>query len=120
MEKILLNGHSLNESIAMVKNAMTKEEDTRFIVRCKNCSLSIAATKLRNNGVLEVGLRNENDTDWMPLTMCEGTDSKFVLDRPIISNLPVMLLPAMITQFENMDRGDFAVVWDAYDTLATV
>ena len=118
MEAIILNQFSMNETIKMVLDASERKNGTRFRVQCDNCMLSIIARKLPTEvSCIEIGLRSVDDSGWIEI---EGgsDDFPYTIKQPIIGNLPIMLLPAMIMQFQRLDTEDFDMAWEAYETLS--
>jgi hypothetical protein len=110
--KISLNSLKMNEALAMLKEAMTKEETTYFKIQCENCTLSIV-TEYSNADTIEVALRNADDSAWMQLEMDEYTE-----ERPIIRTLPLLALPVFSRQFRTLEIESMAEVWDAWDTIS--
>jgi hypothetical protein len=116
MGKTILNNYKMNDAIAMLKRATESGDRENFVLKCDNCTLSIVAGGMfESREVVEVGLFDQHGKAWLGLKM---GDDGFVLDRPIIYNLPLICFPALARQFKSLAEEDFAEVWDAWDTIA--
>ena len=67
MKKRNLNNCSMNEAIAILKNASMKSERSNFTIQCDNCTLDIVCGALNmSNEVIEVALFAANGETWLP------------------------------------------------------
>lgn len=110
MEKTLLNNYTMNEAIAILKEAIQKKERSHFKLQCDNCTISIVAENPfgNNRETIEVALRSVDDSDWI----------YFESNKAIIRGLPLIAFPAFAKQFKALAPEDFAEVWDAWDTIS--
>lgn len=115
MTKILLNEYKMNEVIKILKEATESTDRKHFKLQCKNCTISIVTENFfgRNNGTIEVALRNADDSGWIILDKDGYTENK-----PIISTLPIIAFPAFARQFNSIEPKDFSEVWNAWDTIS--
>lgn len=121
MEKKNLNNHTMNEAIAILKEAsMKSEKRSNFTIKCDNCTLDIVCGGEFNicDEVIEVTLFTVNGETWHPLNMDNADGSVFTEDRPIIHNLPLICFPAFVRQFKKISDDDMPTVWDAWDTIS--
>lgn len=120
MEKKNLNSCTMNEAIAILKEASMKSERSNFTIKCDNCTLDIVCGGEFNmcDNVIEVSLFTVNGETWLPLDMENADGSIFTEDRPIIHNLPLICLPAFVRQFKKLSDDDMPTVWDAWDTIS--
>ena len=102
MEKKNLNNCTMNEAIAILKEASMKSERSNFTIKCDNCTLDIVCGGEFNmcDEVIEVALFTVNGETWLPLDMENADGSIFTEDRPIIHNLPLICFPAFVRQFK--------------------
>lgn len=120
MEKKNLNTCTMNEAIAILKEASMKNERSNFTIKCNNCTLDIVCdgTFDKCDDVIEVALFTEDGTTWHSLDMENADGSIFTEDRPIIHNLSLICFPAFVRQFRNLSDEDMPTVWDAWDTIS--
>ena len=120
MEKKNLNNCTMNEAIAILKEASIKSERKNFTIQCNNCTLDIVCGGAFNmcDNVIEVALFTINGETWLPLNMENADGSIFTEDRPIIHNLPLICFPAFVRQFKKLSDEDMPTVWDAWDTIS--
>lgn len=120
MEKLCLNGYGMNEVITILKEASIKSEKSNFTIKCNNCTLSIVCGGIFNwdEEAVEVALFVEDGIAWHSLDMKNSDGSIFTLEKPIISSLPLVCVPAFIKQFKTLSDDDMPVVWDAWDTIS--
>ena len=72
MEKKNLNNHTMNEAIAILKEAsMKSEKRSNFTIKCDNCTLDIVCGGEFNicDEVIEVALFTVNGETWHPLNI---------------------------------------------------
>ena len=120
MEKKNLNNYTMNEAIAILKEASMKSERSNFTIKCDNCTLDIVAGGMFEKGdeVIEIALFTEDGIAWHSLDFENADGSIFTEDRPIIHNLPLICLPAFVRQFKKLSDDDMPTVWDAWDTIS--
>lgn len=96
MKKRNLNNCSMNEAIAILKEASMKSEKSNFTIQCDNCTLDIVCGGVFNmcDEVIEVALFTVNGETWLPLDMKNADGSVFIEGRPIIHNLQLICFPA--------------------------
>lgn len=120
MTKTLLNNCTMNEAIAILKEASMKSKRSNFTIKCDNCTLDIVAGGMLGKGdeVIEIALFTEDGIAWHSLDFENADGSIFTLDMPIIHNLPLICFPAFVRQFKKLSDEDMSVVWDAWDTIS--
>lgn len=120
MEKKSLNNCTMNEAIAILKEASMKSEKSNFTINCDNCTLDIVCGGALNmcDEVIEVALFTANGETWLPLDMKNADGSVFTEGRPIIPKLPLICFPAFVRQFKKLSDENMSVVWDAWDTIS--
>lgn len=120
MEKKNLNNCTMNEAIAILKEASMKSERSNFTIKCDNCTLDIVCGGEFNmcDNVIEVALFTVNGETWLPLDMENADGSVSTEDRPIVHNLPLICFPAFVRQFKKLSDEDMPTVWDAWDTIS--
>ena len=120
MEKKNLNNYTMNEAIAILKEASMKSERSNFTIKCDNCTLDIVCGGEFNmcDEVIEVALFTVNGETWLPLDMENADGSICTEDRPIIHNLPLICFPAFVRQFKSLSDDNMPTVWDAWDTIS--
>lgn len=120
MEKRNLNNCSMNEAIAILKEASMRSEKSNLTIQCDNCTFDIVCGGIFNmcDEVIEVALFTVNGETWLPLDMKNTDGSIFTLDRPIINSLPLICFSAFVRQFKSLSDEDMPIVWDAWDTIS--
>lgn len=114
MKKISLNNYKMNEAVRILKEATESTERKMFKIQCNNCTISIATeNNLGHSAIVEVALRNVDDSAFIPLEM-DG----FTEERPIIRPFPLIAFPAFIRQFQSLEAENFAEVWDTWETIS--
>lgn len=108
----------IKEFAAADKRASENRETTLFHVSCKNCIISIFVYKKltaenKEEVVTEVGLRELDDSDFYNLY-----NEEFPWAEVIINEISLPSVFALIAQFRNLEKENFAEVWEAWNIIA--
>lgn len=127
MERIILNGMSLNDAIKELTVNAKNDTHKKYAVECDNCILSIwtAAHYMEEDMLgkyVEVALLDKEyeyihvfPADWESEFR---TDEHWNSGFAEIAYMPIMGIPMLINTFKHLELKEMEDVWNAFSTIA--